>query len=108
MDEFEKLLSDRTKLVSVAHVSNVLGTVLPIRKIVDLAHARGIPVLVDGAQAAPHTRVDVKELGCGLLRDFGAQAFWADGHRRALRECGSARKNAAVSGRGRHDPLGYV
>ncbi len=57
-------LTDRTRLVAIAHVSNVLGTVLPVREIVAQAHRRNIPVLVDGAQAVPHTRVDVQELGC--------------------------------------------
>src|SRR5579862_2758849 len=55
--------SDRTKLVAMAHVSNVLGTVLPVREVAEQAHARGVTVLVDGAQAVPHQRVDVRELG---------------------------------------------
>ncbi len=61
--ELERLLTPRTKIVSVAHVSNALGTLLPIRKIVEIAHARGVPVLVDGAQAVPRLAVDVRELG---------------------------------------------
>jgi cysteine desulfurase/selenocysteine lyase len=64
LEEFEKLLNSRTKLVSVTHVSNVLGTINPVRGIVEAAHHRNIPVLVDGAQAAPHLRVDVQELDC--------------------------------------------
>jgi cysteine desulfurase/selenocysteine lyase len=60
----ERLVSRRTKLVSVAHLSNALGTVLPIRRIVEMAHARGVPVLVDGAQAAPRMPVDVRALDC--------------------------------------------
>ena len=63
-DEFQKLLSPRTKLVAVAHVSNALGTVLPVKRIIDAAHAQGAVVLVDGAQAVPHSRVDVRALGC--------------------------------------------
>lgn len=63
-DEFLKLLSPRTKLVAVAHVSNALGTVLPVKRIIDAAHAHGAVVLVDAAQAIPHTRVDVRALGC--------------------------------------------
>ena len=59
---FEAKLSPRTKLVSIAHLSNALGTILPVRRIVDLAHARGIPVFVDGAQAAPRMPVDVQAL----------------------------------------------
>ena len=63
-DEYQKLLSPRTKLVAVAHVSNALGTVLPVRRIIDAAHAQGAVVLVDGAQAVPHSAVDVRALGC--------------------------------------------
>jgi cysteine desulfurase / selenocysteine lyase len=62
LDEFAKLLNDRTRLVSVAHVSNSLGTVNPVKRIVEMAHARNIPVLIDGAQAAPHMKVDVRAL----------------------------------------------
>jgi cysteine desulfurase/selenocysteine lyase len=64
LDEFEKLLHERTRLVAIAQISNALGTVNPIRKIIQMAHARGIPVLVDGAQAVPHCKVDVQELDC--------------------------------------------
>ena len=64
MEEYEKLLTPRTKLVSVAHVSNVLGTLNPVYDIVNLAHECGIPVLFDGAQAVPHLEVDVQDLDC--------------------------------------------
>jgi cysteine desulfurase/selenocysteine lyase len=64
LDEFERLLSDRTRLVSIIHVSNALGTINPIETIIAQAHARGIPVAVDGAQAAPHLAVDVQALDC--------------------------------------------
>jgi cysteine desulfurase/selenocysteine lyase len=64
MDEFERLLGPRTKLVAVAHVSNALGTINPVRRMIELAHARGVPVLVDGAQAAPHLGIDVRLLDC--------------------------------------------
>jgi cysteine desulfurase/selenocysteine lyase len=63
-EEFEKLLGPRTRLVSVAHVSNVLGTVNPVKRVTAAAHALNIPVLVDGAQAAPHLKVDVQDLDC--------------------------------------------
>ena len=63
----ERLLSDRTRLVAVVHLSNALGTINPIKKLVALAHARGIPVLVDGAQAAPHLAVDVQALDCDFF-----------------------------------------
>jgi cysteine desulfurase/selenocysteine lyase len=64
LDEYEKLLGPKTKFVSVVHVSNVLGTVNPVRQIIELAHRRGVPVLLDGAQAAPHVKVDVRALDC--------------------------------------------
>ncbi len=64
VEEFERILSDRTKIVAVAHVSNSLGTINPVRHIVERAHARGAVVLVDGAQAAPHLPIDVLALGC--------------------------------------------
>lgn len=63
-DEFEKLLGPRTKLVSLAHVSNVLGTINPVKRAVEAAHARNIPVMIDGAQAAPHMKIDVQDLDC--------------------------------------------
>ena len=64
LDEFEKLISPRTKIIAIPHVSNALGTVNPVKQIVELAHARNIPVVVDGAQAVPHMSVDVQALGC--------------------------------------------
>jgi cysteine desulfurase/selenocysteine lyase len=64
LDEYARLLTERTKLVAVAHISNALGTVNPVKGLIELAHARGVPVLVDGAQAAPHLRVDVRDLDC--------------------------------------------
>jgi cysteine desulfurase/selenocysteine lyase len=64
---FEQLLTERTRLVAVVHVSNALGSINPIKGLVKLAHARGIPVLVDGAQAAPHLAVDVQDLGCDFF-----------------------------------------
>jgi cysteine desulfurase/selenocysteine lyase len=67
LEAFERLLTERVKLVSVVHVSNALGTVNPVRAIVELAHARGIPVLVDGAQSAPHLGVDLQALGCDFF-----------------------------------------
>ncbi len=64
LEEYEKLLGPRTKFVSVAHVSNALGTINPVRQVVEMAHRRGVPVLLDGAQAAPHVKVDVRALDC--------------------------------------------
>lgn len=67
LEEYEKLFSERTKLVSVMHVSNVLGTVNPVRQMIDAAHARGVPCLIDAAQSVPHMRVDVQELDADFL-----------------------------------------
>ncbi len=64
VEEFEKLLSERTRIVALVHVSNALGTVNPVRRMVELAHDAGAKVLIDGAQAVPHMRVDVQDLGC--------------------------------------------
>ncbi|HEU0198849.1 MAG TPA: cysteine desulfurase [Burkholderiaceae bacterium] len=64
VDEFERLLSPRTKVVAIAHVSNALGTINPVQRLIELAHAQGAVVLVDGAQAAPHLAVDVRALDC--------------------------------------------
>jgi len=79
MEELERLLSDRTKIVAVSHVSNALGTVNPIGEIVRLAHAKGIPVLVDGAQAAPHLQVDVQGLDCDFYAISGHKIYGPTG-----------------------------
>lgn len=75
MDQFERLLNPRVKLVAAAHVSNALGTVNPVREIVRLSHARGIPVLLDGAQAAPHLSVDVRDLDCDFYAFSGHKVY---------------------------------
>jgi len=64
LEEYEKLLGPKTKFVSLAHVSNALGTINPVGQIIEMAHRRGVPVLLDGAQAAPHVKVDVRALDC--------------------------------------------
>jgi cysteine desulfurase/selenocysteine lyase len=78
-DEFEKLLSANTKLVAVTHVSNTLGTINPIKKIIEKAHSLNIPVLVDGAQAVPHTKVDVQDLDCDFYAFSGHKIFGPTG-----------------------------
>jgi cysteine desulfurase/selenocysteine lyase len=70
-ESYERLLGDRTRLVAVTQVSNALGTVNPVRRMIELAHRRGIPVLVDGAQAVPHTPVDVTEMDCDFYTFSG-------------------------------------
>jgi cysteine desulfurase/selenocysteine lyase len=79
VDEFAKLLGPRTRLVALTHVSNALGTINPVRELVRLAHQQGIPVLVDGAQAVPHQRVDVRELGCDFYAFSGHKLFGPTG-----------------------------
>ena len=75
MDEFRRLLGERTRLVAVGHVSNALGTINPIEEIIELAHAQGVPVLVDGAQAAPHSRLDMQALQCDFYVFSGHKMF---------------------------------
>ena len=79
LEEFEKLLSPKTKLVALTHMSNVLGTVVPIKEVVKIAHARGIPVLVDGSQAAVHMPVDVQDLGCDFYVFTGHKTYGPSG-----------------------------
>ena len=79
MDEYESLLSSRTKLVAITHVSNVLGTVNPIKQIVEMAHSQVVPVLVDGAQATPHMPVDVQKLGCDFYVFSGHKIYGPTG-----------------------------
>jgi len=79
LEEFERLLGPRTRFVSVTHVSNALGTVNPVAQLVALAHARGIPVLIDGAQAAPHKPVDVGALDCDFYVFSGHKTYGPTG-----------------------------
>ncbi len=79
IDEFEKLLSSKTKLVAITHLSNMLGTVVPVKEVISLAHARGIPVLVDGSQAAVHFAVDVQDLDCDFYVITGHKLYGPTG-----------------------------
>jgi cysteine desulfurase / selenocysteine lyase len=79
LDEFEKCLTDRTKLVAITQMSNALGTVTPIKEIVGIAHQRGIPVLVDGSQSAVHMPVDVRDLGCDFFVFTGHKVYGPSG-----------------------------
>ncbi|RZO15633.1 MAG: cysteine desulfurase [Verrucomicrobiaceae bacterium] len=79
LDQFESLLNERTKLVAFVHVSNALGTINPAKKMVDLAHQKGIPVLLDGAQAVAHQKVDVQDLGCDFYVFSSHKIFGPDG-----------------------------
>lgn len=79
IDEFEKLLTDRTKMVAVTQMSNVLGTVVPVKEVVRIAHARGIPVLVDGAQSSVHMDVDVRDIDCDFFVITGHKLYGPTG-----------------------------
>ncbi len=79
LDEFEKLLGPRTKMVAITQMSNALGTIVPVKEVVKLAHARGIPVLVDGSQAAVHLDVDVADIGCDFYVFTGHKLYGPTG-----------------------------
>ena len=79
LDEFEKLLTPRTKLVAITQMSNALGTIVPVKEVVKLAKARGIPVLVDGSQAAVHLDVDVQDIGCDFYVFTGHKLYGPSG-----------------------------
>src|SRR5438105_3046767 len=79
LDEFEKLLGPRTKMVAITQMSNMLGTVVPVKEVVKRAHARGVPVLIDGAQAAVHLDVDVQDIGCDFFVFTGHKLYGPTG-----------------------------
>lgn len=79
LEEYEKIINKNTRIVAVGHISNALGTINPIKKIIDMAHAVGAKVLIDGAQAVPHTKVNVKELGCDFYVFSGHKLFGPTG-----------------------------
>lgn len=79
LGDFRNLLSEKTRIVAIAHVSNVLGTILPVQDIIDLAHRRGIPVLIDGAQAVQHLPIDVSQLDCDFYAFSGHKIYGPTG-----------------------------
>ncbi len=79
MDEYERLFNERTRIVSVAHVSNVLGTVNPVNEIIRVAHDHGVPVMIDGAQSAPHFKVDVQAMDCDFFAFSGHKMYGPTG-----------------------------
>lgn len=79
LDEYETLLSPRTRIVGLVHVSNALGTINPVKQMIAMAHQRGIPVLIDGAQAVPHLRVDVRDLDCDFYAFSAHKVFGPTG-----------------------------
>ena len=79
MDAYKAMLNERTKLVSVAHVSNVLGTINPVKELTRIAHEHDVPVLVDGAQSTPHFRVDVQDIDCEFFVFSGHKMYGPTG-----------------------------
>ena len=79
LDEYEKLFNERTRIVSVAHVSNVMGTVNPVKEVIRIAHEHGVPVLIDGAQSTPHFAVDVQDLDCEFFAFSGHKIYGPTG-----------------------------
>lgn len=79
LEEFEKLLNPRTRIVAITHMSNALGTIVPVKEVVQIAHARGIPVLVDGSQAAVHLPVDVQDIGADFYVFTGHKTYGPTG-----------------------------
>lgn len=79
LDEYEKLFNERTRMVSVAHVSNVLGTVNPVKEMARIAHAHGVPFMLDGAQSAPHFAVDMQQLDCDFFALSGHKLYGPTG-----------------------------
>ena len=79
VDEYEKLFDERTKLVSVTHVSNVLGTVNPVKELATIAHSHNVPILIDGAQSVPHIKVDVRDMDCDFYAFSGHKLYGPTG-----------------------------
>lgn len=79
MDDYKNLFSERTRMVSITHVSNVLGTVNPVKEIIGIAHEHGVPVLIDGAQSAPHLPIDVQDLDCDFFAFSGHKIYGPTG-----------------------------
>ncbi len=79
MDEYEKLITEKTKLVSVTHISNTLGTINPVKEIIDIAHKHDVPVLIDGAQSVQHEKIDLQELDCDFFVFSGHKIYGPTG-----------------------------
>jgi cysteine desulfurase/selenocysteine lyase len=79
IEVFQSMINDKTKLISVVHISNTLGTINPVKKIIEIAHSRGVPVLIDGAQSIPHLKVDVQELDADFYVFSGHKVFGPTG-----------------------------
>ena len=113
VDEYESLFTDRTKFVGMLHVSNALGTINPVKQMITFAHARGVPVLVDGAQAAPHMIVDVQDLDCDFYAFSGHKMCGPTGigilyGKAELLECGQRLGLLRIARQQYHAPAGGV
>ncbi len=103
LDKFEQLFNQRTKMVAITHMSNVLGTVMPIKEIVRIAHAHDVPVLVDGSQAAVHMTVDVQDLDVDFYVFTGHKTYGPTGIGVLYAKQQAPRRHAALPGRRRDD-----
>ena len=106
-EEFEKMINEKTKFVSIVYASNSLGTVNPVKKIIDLAHSYNIPVMLDAAQAVNHLKIDVQKLDCDFLSIFRTQTLRTNWNRNSLWKSKSFRSNASLSRRRRYDFQSY-
>ena len=97
IEALDAAINGKTKLVAVTHMSNVLGTITPLKEIITRAHAKGVPVLADGCQGAVHEVVDVQALDIDFLRHHRPQAVRPHRHRRALCQAGASQSHAAPS-----------
>ncbi len=79
IDKYEKMFNEKTKMVSIVHISNVLGTINPVKTMIEIAHRFGVPVLIDGAQATPHLRIDVRDLDCDFYAFSGHKMYGPTG-----------------------------
>jgi cysteine desulfurase/selenocysteine lyase len=105
-DEYEKLFNARLKFVALLRVSNALGTINPVKRMIAFAHAHGVPVLIDGAQAVPHLAVDVRDLDCDFYAFSGHKMCGPTGIGILHGKASLLEAHAAVQGRRRHDPVG--
>ncbi len=108
LDEYDGLLNERTKFVSLIHVSNALGTINPVKEMIAQAHKYGVPVLIDGAQAAPHMPVDVQDLDADFYVFSGHKMYAPTGSGIVYGKAALARKDESVSGWRRHDQDRHV
>ena len=108
MDDYKNLLGDKTRIVAITHISNALGSINPIAEITALAHAVNAVVIIDGAQAAPHTKLDMAALDCDFYTFSGHKLFGPTGIGVFVREAGAVGGHASVPWRRRYDQDGHI